>query len=166
MAARTHTLRRAPQPDHHHRTRRVADRSRHRHPTNITQRNRHPRRIILRRRRVPAFPLLALSVAAVTIGTLGTPAEAQRRVYRGDQTERITIIDENGRARTRITVKPRSYLDGGTEVLPGERKFMDYAQPPTYLQSAPTAAWDPTGTHRFPLPMPFELPGYSPYSYW
>ena len=43
------------------------------------------------------------------------------------QTERITIIDENGRARTSITVRPRSYLDGGTEVLPGERKFMDYA---------------------------------------
>ena len=86
-------------------------------------------------------PLLALSVAAVTIGTLATPAEAQRRVYRGDQTERITIIDENGRARTRITVKPRSYLDGGTEVLPGERKFMDYAQAPTYGWLAPTSSW-------------------------
>ena len=108
-------------------------------------------------------PLLALSVAAVTIGTLGTPAEAQRRVYRGDQTERITIIDENGRARTRITVKPRSYLDGGTEVLPGERKFTDYAYPPTYMSGSAYASWDPTGIHRFPLPMPFELPGYNPY---
>ena len=64
-------------------------------------------------------PLLALSVATVTIGALATPAEAQRRVYRGDQTERITIIDENGRARTRITVRPRSFLDGSTEVVPG-----------------------------------------------
>ena len=111
-------------------------------------------------------PLLAVSVAALTIGTLATPADAQRRVYRGDQTERITIIDENGRARTRITVKPRSYLDGGTEVLPGERKFMDYAQAPTYGWLAPTSSWDPLGIHRYPLPMPFELPGYSPYSYW
>jgi hypothetical protein len=110
--------------------------------------------------------IVAASVAAVTIGALATPAEAQRRVYRGDQTERITIIDENGRARTRITVKPRSYLDGGTEVLPGERKFMDYAQAPTYGWLAPTSSWDPLGTHRFPLPMPFELPGYSPYSYY
>ena len=25
----------------------------------------------------------------------------------------------------------RSWLDGGTEVLPGERKFTDYAIPPT-----------------------------------
>ena len=108
-------------------------------------------------------PLLALSVAAVTIGTLATPAEAQRRAYRGDQTERITIIDENGRARTRITVKPRSYLDGGTEVLPGERKFTDYVTPPTYMGGSAYASWDPTGIHRFPLPMPFELPGYNPY---
>ena len=109
--------------------------------------------------------ILVVSVAAVTIGTLASPAEAQRRVYR-DQTERITIIDENGRARTRITVKPRSYLDGGTEVLPGERKFMDYAQAPTYGWLAPTSSWDPLGIHRYPLPMPFELPGYSPYSYY
>ena len=110
--------------------------------------------------------IVAVSVAAVTISALATPAEAQRRVYRGDQTERITIIDENGRARTRITVKPRSYLDGGTEVLPGERKFMDYAQAPTYGWLAPTSSWNPLGTHRFSLPMPFELPSYSPYSYY
>ena len=109
---------------------------------------------------------LAVSLAAVSIAVLAGPAEAQRRVYRSDQTERITIIDENGRARTRITVKPRSFLDGGTEVLPGERKFMDYAQAPTYGWLAPTSSWDPVGTHRFPLPMPFELPGYSPYSYY
>ena len=76
--------------------------------------------------------LLALSVAAAAL-IAASPADAQqRRVYRGDQTERITIIDENGRARTRITVRPRSFLDGGTEVVPGERKFMDYAQAPTY----------------------------------
>jgi hypothetical protein len=107
-------------------------------------------------------PLLALSVAAVSLAALATPAEAQRRVPR-DQTERITIIDETGRARTRITVKPRSYLDGGTEVLPGERKFTDYANPPTYMSSSAYASWDPTGSHRSPLPMPFSLPGYNPY---
>ena len=109
--------------------------------------------------------ILAVS-AAVTVGALATPAEAQRRPPRSDQTERITIIDENGRSRTKITVRPRSYLDGGTEVLPGERKFRDYAQAPTYSWLAPTSSWDPNGTHRFPLPMPFELPGYSPYSYY
>jgi len=108
--------------------------------------------------------LLALSIAASAFVAV-SPADAQRRVYRGgDQTERITIIDENGRARTRITVRPRNFLDGGTEVRPGERKFMDYAQAPTYGWLAPTSSWDPLGVHRYPLPMPFELPGYSPYS--
>src|SRR3954452_22637281 len=111
--------------------------------------------------------LLALSVAASAF-IAATAADAQQRRYapRGDRTERITIIDENGRARTRITVRPRSYLDGGTEVVPGERKFMDYAQAPTYSWLAPTSSWDPLGVHRYPLPMPFELPSYSPYSYY
>ncbi|WFU27561.1 hypothetical protein QA649_15500 [Bradyrhizobium sp. CB1717] len=31
---------------------------------------------------------------------------------------------------TRIYVSKRSWLDGGTELLPGERKFSDYAFPP------------------------------------
>jgi hypothetical protein len=33
--------------------------------------------------------------------------------------------------RTRIYVSKRSWLDGGTEVLPGDRKFTDYAYPPS-----------------------------------
>lgn len=32
--------------------------------------------------------------------------------------------------RTRVYVTQRSWLDAGTEVLPGERKFSDYAFPP------------------------------------
>jgi hypothetical protein len=111
--------------------------------------------------------IAALAVAAaVTLALASGPAEAQKRRYVRDNSERITFIDENGRARTKITVRPRSYLDGGTEVFPGERKFMDYAAPSSYLQASPAAAWDPAGTHRTPLPMPFSLPGYSPYSYW
>jgi hypothetical protein len=111
--------------------------------------------------------LTALAAAAAVALAFATPADAQqRRGYQQQRGERITIIDENGRVRTKITVRPRSYLDGGTEVVPGERKFMDYAAPSTYMNASPSAAWDPTGTHRFPLPMPFELPGYSPFSYW
>ena len=33
---------------------------------------------------------------------------------------------------TRIYVSKRSWLDAGTEVLPGDRKFTDYAFPPGY----------------------------------
>lgn len=32
--------------------------------------------------------------------------------------------------RTRVYVSKRSWLDAGTEVLPGDRKFTDYAFPP------------------------------------
>jgi len=108
--------------------------------------------------------VLALSAAAIAFASLATPADAQGRRYVRDQSERITIIDENGRARTRITVRPRSYLDGGTQVVPGERKFSDYAFPPTYMNGSAYAAWDPTGNHRSPLPMPFQLPGFNPYT--
>ena len=34
--------------------------------------------------------------------------------------------------KTRIYVSKRSWLDGGTEVLPGDRKFTDYALPTEY----------------------------------
>ncbi|MGP9814356.1 hypothetical protein ACTZWT_22830 [Rhodopseudomonas sp. NSM] len=34
--------------------------------------------------------------------------------------------------RTRVYVTKRSWLDGGTEVIPGDRKFSDYAFPPGY----------------------------------
>jgi len=105
---------------------------------------------------------VALSAVLALVVLAGT-AEAQQRRYYRDRTERITIVDENGRVRTRIRVQPRSYLDGGTEVLPGERKFTDYVTPPTYMNGSPYAAWDPTGTHRTPLPRAFELPGYNPY---
>ena len=49
---------------------------------------------------------------------------------RGRQPTVFISRDENGRTRTRFIVTPRSYLDGGTEVLPGQRKFTDYAIPP------------------------------------
>ena len=57
--------------------------------------------------------------------------------------ELIVTHDENGRTRTRIVVTPRSYLDGGTEVLPGQRKFTDYAIPPF---SRPTDVLGPRWT--------------------
>ena len=108
-------------------------------------------------------PAIALSSIAATLVALASPADAQSRRYAPDRSERITVIDENGRSRTKITVRPRSYLDGGTEVFPGERKFTDYAYPPTYMNGSAYAAWDPTGIHRYPLPMPGYLPGYNPY---
>lgn len=67
---------------------------------------------------------------------------------------------EDGRTRTRIIVQRRSYLDPGTEVLPGERKFTDYAFPPTYSSySSIPGSSNPAGFQnpKWPLPGPFEL---------
>ena len=63
------------------------------------------------------------------------------------------------RARSRIVVAPRSFLDAGTEVRPGDRKFMDYAYPPTYQPlDVVTNTGGRVGWHRSPLPGPFDLP--------
>jgi hypothetical protein len=78
--------------------------------------------------------LSLLAVCAMVAVHLATPAGAQS----GPQ------YDSRGRptygsggpnysyqqGNTRIYVSKRSWLDGGTEVLPGDRKFMDYAIPP------------------------------------
>jgi len=64
------------------------------------------------------------------------------------------------RARSRIVVVPRSFLDAGTEVLPGERKFTDYAYPPLHQPlDVVTNTGGRVGWHRSPLPGPFDLSG-------
>ena len=90
----------------------------------------------------PAATRLAVSFAAaavITASFVATPASAQ--------TKRQLQYDDNGRPyygaygpnrsyqqgpNTRVYITTRSWLDAGTEVLPGERKFMDYAFPSPY----------------------------------
>ena len=84
-----------------------------------------------------AVTRLALLLAAGTMMTasLVTSASAQaprpqydkrgRPVYGGGP----NAVYQQG-PHTRIYVSKRSWLDGGTEVLPGDRKFTDYAYPP------------------------------------
>jgi hypothetical protein len=53
-----------------------------------------------------------------------------------------------------VTVQKRSFLDAGTEVKPGQRKFTDYAFPPGY---SPTSSIDfTTGNVRGPLIGPWD----------
>jgi len=82
------------------------------------------------------FCRLALLVAgALLAASLATPADAQSsqqydkrgRTYYGPNGPNVQYQQGN----TRIYVSKRSWLDGGTEVLPGDRKFTDYAIPPT-----------------------------------
>ena len=88
----------------------------------------------------PAATKLAVFVAAAAVvGFLASPASAQTkrqqqydrdgRVYYGPQGPNRSY--QQG-PRTRVYVTTRSWLDAGTEVLPGDRKFMDYAFPSPY----------------------------------
>ncbi len=69
--------------------------------------------------------LLAAAALSVTAFAQSADAQQRQRGARAPSSQNTVVItrDENGRTRTRILVTPRSYLDGGTEVLPGQRKF-------------------------------------------
>lgn len=74
---------------------------------------------------------LLAAVAVLAVGVSVPQADAAPR-KRGERsyTQRGPNVSYQSGPRTRIYVTKRSWLDAGTEVLPGERKFMDYAIPP------------------------------------
>src|SRR5579864_850922 len=69
-------------------------------------------------------------LSAVSLATLPalTPAAAQAPRY-GRNSETITVIDQYGHRTTRITVRPRSFLDPGNNVEPLSQHYRDYAEP-------------------------------------
>ena len=94
-----------------------------------------------------------LCAFAIALGAM-TPAPAfavtkKRYVY---ATTRVYA----SRPRARVVVTRRSFLDAGTEVAPGDRKFLDYALPPTHTpMDAVQNTGGRVGWHRSPLPGPF-----------
>jgi len=72
-----------------------------------------------------------------------------------------TIIHHEDGTTTVIVVPRRSYLDTGTEVSVGDRKFTDYAFPPGGDPGRPYWFYGPDvrGAGTFPLPPPLYLPG-------
>jgi hypothetical protein len=109
---------------------------------------------------------IALSATALgLVLALAAQAQAQqpRRVLReGPNTERITVVDETGRVRTRITVRPRSFLDPGKETLAFDQHYHDYAVTPGQPIGYPaTLANDwRFSNSRMPLPGAWDVPGY------
>jgi hypothetical protein len=94
----------------------------------------------------PAASKLVVLLAVIAVAASGsglTPADAQTPTKQATAKKRQQY-DDRGRpyygpngpnssyqqGRTRIYVSTRSWLDAGTEVLPGDRKFTDYAFPP------------------------------------
>jgi len=72
----------------------------------------------------------------------------------------ITSRDEQGRVRTKILVQKRSYLDGGTEVMPGDvggqrTNFIDMSRTSTGMSLVPNDSVVPGR----PITDPFFLPG-------
>ena len=94
-----------------------------------------------------------------------SPADAQTRYYYSNGKTRVATTQ---RPRARVTVAPRSFLDAGTEVKPGDRKFLDYAFPPGvaagYATGVVTNTGGKVGWDRSPMMNPSELPGgFMPY---
>ena len=83
--------------------------------------------------RKAAMLLGAIAVLAVGFDMTSADAQPRRqyddrgRPYYGPSGPNVSY--QQG-PRTRIYVTKRSWLDAGTEVLPGDRKFTDYAFPP------------------------------------
>jgi hypothetical protein len=85
----------------------------------------------------PAAKTLALLLAAAAVSVAAvaaTPADAapkkKVRVYDRDAAYGArgpNVSYQQG--RTRVYISRRSWLDAGVEVLPGDRKFTDYAYP-------------------------------------
>lgn len=102
--------------------------------------------------RIAAVAALAAGAAVIVL---------QDEIALAQSSQQGTVFrsrDEDGRVRTKIIIQKRSYLDGGTEVLPGERKYRDYAEPPGYSVTEPikNTAFD---RDKQTMPGPFDLPG-------
>jgi hypothetical protein len=100
----------------------------------------------------------ALCFGLVIFGLAAAPANAQTRQRVTADGTRYTTVDEDGRTRTKVLVQKRSFLDGGTEVLPGTLPSTNNVMPFGY---SPMGVIERTngGGIRSPLPGPYDLMG-------
>src|ERR1700678_2676389 len=109
--------------------------------------------------------LVAWGPATAMIGCGITAAQAQQpkpqydkngRPYYGSNGPNVSYQQGN----TRIFVSRRSWLDAGTEVLPGDRKFLDYAFPPEVGYPSVARETNTRPLARQPLTPPSDMGGY------
>ena len=128
--------------------------------------------------RIPAANKVAVLFAAVAIGAVGfaaSPADAQTsNPTQKPPKETKRQFDSRGHAyygpsgpnvsyqqgNTRIFVTKRSWLDAGTEVLPGDRKFTDYAFPPELGYPSFARENNNRPIDRGPMNPPSDMGGY------
>ena len=100
----------------------------------------------------------AFAVSAVSIADAAPRKKQVEDAQPGPGSTVITSQDERGRVRTKILVQKRSYLDGGTEVMPGDiqshqTNFIDMHQSPM------SAVSNDNVVQSRPINDPFFLPG-------
>jgi hypothetical protein len=131
----------------------------------------------------PAANKVAVLFAAVAIGAAGlaaSPASAQTstepqgqkavkrqaatrqydnrgHLYYGPNGPNVSYQDG---PHTRVFITKRSWLDAGTEVLPGDRKFTDYAFPPELGYPSFARENNNRPIDRAPLNPPSDMGGY------
>lgn len=107
---------------------------------------------------------IALLLAAAALVAVGaTEANAAKRkhpVRSGAYGASGPNVSYQAGPRTRVYITKRSWLDAGTEVNPGDRKFTDYAYPPAI--GYPSFARENMNRplDRQPLSPPSDLGGY------
>ena len=108
------------------------------------------------------FCAAAFALASVAVTSVDAQAQTQQKKAAAKKTAKRygpVPISMAPPPRARITVTRRTFLDAGTYVIPGDRKFTDYAVPPTYY---PGSVADNRGgmyISQTALPGPFTLPG-------
>ncbi len=107
-----------------------------------------------------AAALTAALAAAVALSSADAATRKTAPVAQATSGQRTvyTYTDENGRRRTKIIVQRRSYLDAGTTVLPGQRKYNDYATQP-YRDPFDSLPPGSRAYERNPLGMRWEFGG-------
>jgi hypothetical protein len=107
--------------------------------------------------------LIAVTLACAFVLTAVSAGHAQyqerRAVQRPDPPGTVVVHrDQQGRTRTKILVQKRSYLDGGTEVMPGDN-IDPYRHMFLMHRASDNLGRNDTTNRVGPIPDPFFLPG-------
>ena len=110
--------------------------------------------------------VLFAASAVVAVGLGMTPAGAQSTSLKYDKNGHVSygsggpnVVYQQG-PHTRVYITKRSWLDAGVEVLPGDRKFADYAFPPEIGYPSFARENKNRPIDRQPLNPPADLGGY------
>ena len=114
-----------------------------------------------------AMSKLALTLAAGALVAVTVAGSASAQAPQYDKRGRPiygnggspNVVYQQG-PHTRIYVTKRSWLDAGVEVLPGDRKFSDYAFPPDIGYPSFARENNNRPIDRQPLSTPADVSGY------